>query len=210
MTQPDPGLAPTRATLHAVAELVLAGPQHRASNTIRLCVSPGGFRTVKEPDVRVVGGEVFAGDASCPMPGATARSIGTALGLDAGGPVDVYHDGSNAALDDELSWDDDAAARIVAAYELGDAALRMFAPDEQPVLWPEHFDVAIRVDEVNYGVSPGDGHVPVPYAYVGVDPVPDDPYWNAPFGRTRPVKEFRDVADLRDFFAEGRERLSDH
>ena len=190
-----------------MAELLLAGPQHRASNTVRLRVSPGGFRTSKEPDVRVVGAEVEYGGRRCSIAGATGRSIGAALDVDAGGPVDVYHDGSDATLDDLLSFDGDAAERIVAAYELGDAALRLFAPDEHPVLWPEHFDVGIRVADVNYGVSPGNGHVPVPYAYVGVDPVPDDSYWNAPFGRTQPMTAFADAAGLRAFFAEARDRF---
>ena len=35
--------APTRRSLHGVAELLLAGPQHRAHGTIRLRVTPGGF-----------------------------------------------------------------------------------------------------------------------------------------------------------------------
>ena len=209
MTEPDPALIDTRRALHAVAELLLAGPQHRASNTVRLRVSPGGFRTTKEPDVQVVGTEVVAGDHRSAIANATARSLGAALGLDAGGPVDVYHDGSAAALDDVLGLDADAAARLAAAYELGDAALRLFAPDEQPVLWPEHFDVAIRVDGVNYGVSPGDGYLPEPYAYVGIDPVPaGDDYWNAPFGRTELVRDFADPAALCGFFAAGRDRFA--
>ena len=208
MTDSDPALATTRRSLHAVAELLLAGPQHRASDTVRLRVSPGGFRTTKEPDVRVVGTEVAAADRRCAIADTTARSIGAALGLDAGGPVDVYHDGSNAALDDVLAVDAAAAARLAAAYELGDTALRLFAPDEQPVLWPEHFDVAIRVDGVNYGVSPGDDYLPEPYAYVGVDPVPADAYWNAPFGRTELVRDFADPAALSGFFAAARDRFA--
>ena len=38
---------------------------------------------------------------------------------------------------------------------------------QTPVLWPEHFDVGITLDKVNYGVSPGDDDIPEPYAYVG-------------------------------------------
>jgi hypothetical protein len=33
-------------------------------------------------------------------------------------------------------------------------ALRSFAPGLEPVLWPEHFDLGIKLDEVNFGVSP--------------------------------------------------------
>ena len=34
-------LVATRRSLHGVAELVIAGPQHRATGTIRLRVTPG-------------------------------------------------------------------------------------------------------------------------------------------------------------------------
>ena len=39
-------LSATRRSLHAVAEQLLAGPQHRAQGTIRLQVTPGGFGQV--------------------------------------------------------------------------------------------------------------------------------------------------------------------
>jgi hypothetical protein len=42
-------LATTRLSLHAVAELLVAGPQKREHDTIRLRVSPGGFSTIHEP-----------------------------------------------------------------------------------------------------------------------------------------------------------------
>jgi hypothetical protein len=77
------------------------------------------------------------------------------------------------------------------------------------VLWPEHFDVAIRVHDVNFGVSPGDGFCAEPYAYVGVASVPaDDKFWNAPFGAAVPLREFSDAPAVAGFFAAGRERAS--
>ncbi len=85
----------------------------------------------------------------------------------------------------------------------GDAALRAFAPESEPILWPEHFDVAITVDEVNYGVSPGDGHHGAPYAYVGPHQVPEGPFWNAPFGASRPVAELTDLSSVVAFFRDG-------
>jgi hypothetical protein len=51
------------------------------------------------------------------------------------------------------------------------------------VLWPEHFDIGISVDEVNYGVSPGDVHIPEPYAYVGPWHPRVGTFWNTGFGR---------------------------
>lgn len=205
----DSELVRTRLALHAVAELVLAGPQHRMCGDIRLRVSPGGFRTVAEPDLRVAGTDLVAGERRLPIPGSTARSLATAIGVEAGEPAGVYGEGSGASVDDKLVLDPAAASRIAGGYELGDAALRLFAPDEEPVVWPEHFDIGIRVDDINFGVSPGDGYLGEPYAYVGVDPIPADPYWNAPFGSSRPMTDFADAAALREFFADGRDRFAD-
>jgi len=71
---------------------------------------------------------------------------------------------------------------------LGADALVAFAPAETPVLWPEHFDVAIRVQDATFGVSPGDGFIEEPYAYVGVSrPPAGDAFWNAPFGAAVPL-----------------------
>jgi hypothetical protein len=69
------------------------------------------------------------------------------------------------------------------------------------VLWPEHFDLGVTLDEVNYGVSLGDGYLAEPYAYVGPWQPRTGPFWNAPFGAARPL---RDVPDVAGFFAEGR------
>ena len=203
----DPVLERTRHTLHAVAELVLAGPQHRANGDIRLRVSPGGFRTVAEPGLRVMGTDLVADDKHIPISGTTARSLAKAVNVTAGEPAGVYAEGSDLSVDAELLIDSAAAARIAGAYELGDAALRLLAPDDEPVLWPEHFDVGIRVGDINYGVSPGDAYLGEPYAYVGVDPVPADSFWNAPFGVTRPMTDFVDAGALRDFFSAGRTRF---
>ena len=96
---------------------------------------------------------------------------------------------------------------IMGALALGHDALTAFAPGESPVLWPEHFDVAIRVDDMNFGVSPGDSFCAEPYAYVGVSSVPaGDRFWNAPFGAAVPLGEFRDAPAVTAFFAGGRGR----
>ena len=203
----DVDLSRTRTALHAVAELLLAGPQYRASGTIKLRVAPSGFRTVAEPEVAVVGTDLVANGIAVPISGNSARELARSVNVVAGAALGVYQDGSGVGLDDELLIDDAAAAQLADVYSCGDAALRLLAPDVEPVLWPEHFDVGIRLDAVNYGISPGDDYLPEPYAYVGVDAVPvGDPYWNAPFGRVEPMTEFVEPATLRDFFAEARTR----
>jgi hypothetical protein len=67
----------------------------------------------------------------------------------------VYADGPDVAPDDQVVVDPDAGMVVLDAFARGDAAMRAFAPDQQPGLWPEHFDVGITLAEVNYGVSPG-------------------------------------------------------
>ena len=51
-------LAVTRRSLHGVAELILAGPQYRATGRLRLGVVPGGFATTLMPRLRVDGSGV--------------------------------------------------------------------------------------------------------------------------------------------------------
>jgi len=54
-------------------------------------------------------------------------------------------------------------------YALGQGVLSAFADKSasEVRLWPEHFDIAIEMGEVNYGFSPGDADHDEPYAYVG-------------------------------------------
>jgi hypothetical protein len=200
----DDGLERTRQALHAVAELVLAGPQYRTSGTIKLRVDDDGFATIAAPAVRVVGTSLVCADLRIPMSGETPRSLGAVIGVDVGGPAGLYGDGSGASVDDRLVLDPAAAAEITAAYALGVAAFGSIAPDIEPVLWPEHFDLGIRIEDINYGISPGDAYLTEPYAYVGVDPVPDGEFWNAPFGAARPVRAFAGADELCAFLVEAR------
>jgi hypothetical protein len=196
-------LSATRRSWHAVAELVLAGPQDRASHSIKLRVTPGGFATIKEPALRVERGFLVLGDDLLPLDGTTPAALGAATGAPAGAPVDRYHGGSGVAPDEVLSIDPVAVAVLAGSFGLGDAALRTFAPDATPVLWPEHFDVGITVDGVNYGVSPGDDFLGEPYAYVGPWQPRTGPFWNAPFGSARPVADLNTVDELVAYFTEG-------
>jgi hypothetical protein len=197
-----------RRSLHAVAELVLAGPQYRATGKLRLRVVPGGFATVLAPELRVVGdGVVGDGGAAVPIDGHTARAIGAELGVTAGGPEGAYADGAGVGPDETLTLDPGQSDVIMGGFARGHDALIAFAPAETPVLWPEHFDVAIRVQDANFGVSPGDGFIEEPYAYVGVSrPPAGDAFWNAPFGAAVPLSELPDSAAVTGFFAEGRRR----
>jgi hypothetical protein len=205
-----PGRLPTtRRAWHGVAELVLAGPQDRKSHTIRLRVTPGGFATIKDPALVVSHGDLVLGEVRVPLSGTTCAAIGALIGESAGAPVDRYEGGSGVDPDEVLELDPDALSVLAQGFDHGDAALRAFAPDQVPVLWPEHFDVGISVaaDEVNYGVSPGDSAVDEPYAYVGPWQPRTGPFWNQPFGAARPLTELPTVDAIVAFFEDGRALL---
>jgi hypothetical protein len=204
-------LAQTRRSWHGVAELVLAGPQYRRSGTIRLRVVPGGFATVREPDLRVDGTDLVAADRLS-LDGRTCADLAGAAGADVGVPEGLYHDHSGVAADEPLRVDAAAAAHLAACFAAGDAALRALAAaagaDATPVLWPEHFDLGVTLDEVNYGLSPGDGYLGEPYVYVGPWKARRGGFWNAPFGAARPARELPTVDALTEFFATGRDRAA--
>lgn len=192
-------LVATRRALHAVAESLIAGPQYREHGTIRLAVTDGGFGGIAAP-VRVRGTALVTPGGEWPLGGPLA-AVAAAAGIDAGPPDGLYSDTSGVGLDEPLELDADAAALIEAWFARGDAALRAFAPEVTPVLWPEHFDLGITLDEVNYGISAGDAGHPTPYAYVGPWTPRTGEFWNAPFGALRDAADLPDVAA---FFAEGR------
>jgi hypothetical protein len=196
----------TRRSLHALAELLLAGPQYVASEDVRLRATPGGFGTTKGLDARVDGVELVVEGARHPLTG-TYEQVAQRAGLEARSLSDVYSDGPAVRADDALSLDADAAASIADVFARGDAALRSMA-DEEPVLWPEHFDIGISLDEVNFGVSPGDSHVAEPYAYVGPWVRREGPFWNMSFGAIRPMRELPDVDSVAAFFREGAEHAA--
>jgi hypothetical protein len=196
----------TRGSLHAIAELLLAGPQYRRTGTIRLRVDADGFSTVSEPLTRYAEGAVTHVGVRVPIAGELSYAeLGKQLGVDAGAPEGLYHQGSGASVDQTPVLDRRAAADLVAALHRGDQALRRFAPDQTPVLWPEHFDVGITLDEVNYGVSLGDTYLDEPYMYVGPWKQRTGPFWNAPFGAAGPLAAT--VEDVAEFFAEGQRSL---
>ncbi|MBN9100991.1 MULTISPECIES: hypothetical protein [unclassified Pseudonocardia] len=196
-------LVATRRSLHAVAEHLLAGPQYRERGTIRLRASPGGLAQVQGP-VRVDGTDLVVGEHRVPLAG-TIAEVAAAAGLAAGVPEGLYGDHADWADGEELTVDPGAAGVLADWFDRGDAGLRAFAgASTEPVIWPEHFDLAVTVDEVNYGVSPGDTGHQEPYAYVGPWTLREGPFWNAAFGALRGAAELPDAAAVAAFFTAGR------
>jgi hypothetical protein len=208
-------LASTRESWHRVAEHVLAAGQFADAGTIRLRPCPGGFATVRGVAGRqlaVVGDELVVLDPDGGRRSARLTTIGAAAAF-AGVTAGLRGSYPPATPDDPdvpLAVDPDSARRLAAWYALGDAALRRFAEElgepQEPVLWPEHLDVGITLDEVNYGCSPGDATIPEPYVYVGPHggPPAGDDFWNAPFGAAATDERIRGVDDAVHFFAQGR------
>ena len=203
-----------RHVLHAVAEHLLAGPQWRHTGEIALTVTDGGFGTTTHPApgvhaLEVRGRHVLAepGGIQVPIAG-SVREMATAIGIEPGAPMELYREHATLSVDDALMPDDQALALVLEALIAGAQALQALSSAHDAILWPEHFDVGITIDEVNYGVSPGDSNHDLPYAYVGPWTPRTGPFWNEPFGASRPVGTLHDIAEILAFFEEGRGRAS--
>lgn len=203
----------TRTSLHGVAEHVLAAAARAATGSIRLYVRDGALST---PDLDADGsrlelreGRLLRRPTGPEVPlggtfGDLARGVGAELGLS----DPPYHLATHVEAADVVDVDQSATATLLEAWRTGDEALRRLDPASTPVLWPEHFDVGITRDAVNYGVSPGDGYEPWPYAYVGPhDPLAGD-FWNAPFGAARRLADLDGPDAVLAFFREGQARAS--
>jgi hypothetical protein len=196
-------LVRTRLALHGAAEMLVAGPQYRRTGKIGLRIQDGGFASTREPVVAVLGRQLVVAGRSFPLEG-TYRDVADAAGLTGAGPLrDVYTGSPSFSLDDEIAIDPHSQDKIAAAYELGNAALSTLVAGQAPILWPEHFDVAVSIDSVNYGVSPGDAGIPAPYAYVGPYVARRGDFWNAAFGSARLMNTFADLDALLGYFRDG-------
>jgi hypothetical protein len=163
---PD-GFGAAVTSLHRVAEEVVA-PARKPDNEIALEPTPGGFGTPEfewagsQHRIRVEGAELVRE--------VDGRQQRTPLEVD---PV--------------------AAEALADWYAFGAATLERLAAEagpedgaSSPILWPEHFDVAIELGSeaegrrATYGCSPGDEQHPEPYAYVGPwAPQAPGEIWNA-------------------------------
>jgi hypothetical protein len=215
------GIIHTREALHAVAEHVLAPARHRATGRIGLWVTPLGFGTPPFPGpngadrqilVRGVDLVVRDGDAEQVAPLTTIGDAAARIGIEPGASPEVYDPVTPLQPGAPLALDPSAAAEVAAWFALGNEALQQFRSSinhetSDIQLWPEHFDVALTADRVNFGASPGDADHPEPYLYVGPFDPQDGPFWNEPFGASMPRDRVPDVAAALDFLLEGRDQV---
>ena len=183
----------------------MAGTQHRHSDTVRLTAGDGRISTTKEPPISITEAGLLYGGATYPLTGSVA-DLAAAASLQAIRPDVEYHDVVPGTAQSMLTASPEALAQVLTVYTIGAKALQAFS-DEVAVLWPEHFDLAIRENAVNYGISPGDSYSDAPYVYVGPDEVGSDPFWNAPFGAVHLI-ELTDPAAVQktlEFLRRGRD-----
>jgi len=188
-----------------------------------LRVGPGGFTTPPFGDDRrtvgvdhvdlVVASAEGTRWAHLSTLGAAAQLAGVAPGA----PASVYTPATVCDPDAPLDIDPVSARAVAQWHALGDDALRRWAAVLDPAapahstLWPEHFDVAIEVDGVTYGASPGDDDIAEPYLYVGTpaDRRSSDRFWNAPFGAACSWEAISDAPDALRFFQSGHWHLKE-
>lgn len=187
----------TRASLHQVAEHVVAKARYIDDGRVELTAFAGGFATPLLTDgrrVRVEGLDVVIDDnsgsrrAGLTTVGAAAAFVGVAAGF----PTELYPPATPLHPNVTLHVDHHAASSFAVWTAFAAEVLGLFAPeiadaDPSPlVLWPEHFDQAFFTNEpdesrrANYGASPGDAGHPEPYLYVGPwSSVAKHEFWNA-------------------------------
>jgi hypothetical protein len=223
----------TRASLHAVAEHVVAAALFRTTKKIGLRATSGGFGTptfgADEQQVRVDGTTLVhaVGGRETRHALTTLRAAAEAIGIEPGAPP-VYTAQTQLDLDRPLDLDP-AAARVIGWwFELGAAALARLRADAESnpagadapsvaQLWPEHFDLATDLgaptSRANFGASPGDAEHSEPYLYVGPwGTKPSDAFWNEAFGASLLYATLREAEDAHAtalaFFRRGRELLA--
>jgi len=203
-------LVTTRQSLHGLAEWLLAGPQYARAGTIRLRVVDGGVET-KDGQVGLDAASLVVrssdGEVRYPLKG-TLQEVGAAAGIEPSVPGDLYSDHAPVGPDNEIDLDQSTAQLLFEWFERGRQGLVAFAPDAEPILWPEHFDLGISSDEVNYGISLGDATHAEPYAYIGPFAQRDGDFWNAPFGAVRSANDLPTAGAIGMFFAEGAKRAA--
>lgn len=218
-----PSYSVARESLHRLAEHVVSPARYAATGKIGLRQSMGGFATPPFGDtgrvISVDGNHLVVTDHSDSSQSrrtaiTTIAEAARFVGITPGAPAEVYRANTPLELDAPLTVDLDAVEVVAMWYELTGMALREFATSiaaDDPTeaqLWPEHFDLALSADRINYGGSPGDSYIDVPYLYVGPfegRPSTPDAFWNQPFGAAIGFDEIASIQDAFEFFRRGRQ-----
>jgi len=210
-------LVATRHSLHAVAEHLLAGDLHRRTGKIGLRVTPGGFG---QPEIlgpegrrrmRVDGSSlvVLSDDSERWHPLTTGAELAAFAGSELGPASGTYQPETAFDPTTQLDVDPGAADLLADWFDLVERSLEQVRRDHSTAgpsivqLWPEHFDVACVIGEVNLGGSPGDDDHPEPYLYVGPWAPRTGPFWNETWGASLTWREVSDVESAVEFMETG-------
>jgi hypothetical protein len=213
-----PTFIATRESLRRLACYVLAPARKAANGKIGLRFTHGGFgtpfywpkgsstdeqlRVVGAQLVRQQGGEAAVEDITTLE--AAAAFAGASLSDDPGVGSDLPGLGDPAA---PLAVDEAASGALGEWFGFAASILEQFRAEldaagetsSRVQLWPEHFDLGMNIEGVNFGCSPGDAGHPEPYVYVG----PWDrtglsgDYWSVPFGALLPYVDLLAARDQR-------------
>lgn len=210
-------LVNTRRALHVVVEHLLATDLASRSGRIGLRALPNGFgqpelvagqerRRLRIDGDRLV---LLTGDAEQWFDLSTPATLAVATGSHLGAPEEIYTPETVLVPDATLEVDPVAALQIAEWFRLvGDAleVVRSAHAADRPTivqLWPEHFDLACSLNEVNLGGSPGDDTHPEPYLYVGPWEQRPGDFWNEPWGASLGWRSVPDVATAVEFLERG-------
>ncbi|MEY2426975.1 MAG: hypothetical protein QOI61_2547 [Actinomycetota bacterium] len=163
----------------------MAKASFAAIGKIGLRPHPGGFRTQDE-QLAVAGGFLNGVEIN----GKTLRELGAI-------ELDLPYKALTRLDDRPLVVDPKACSELGDFYTFVAEALP--SPGQ---IWPEHFDLAIDIDEVNYGGSPGDTTYLEPYLYVGPWDRSDASSFDDPWGWTLHYRDVRDLDHAKAFFRE--------
>jgi hypothetical protein len=208
------GTADTRESLRRLAVYVLAAARKAVNGKIGLRYTQGGFGTPffgGDEQLRVVGSQLVhqQGDGAraeeITTLEAAAAFAGVELSDDPGVGADLPGLGDTGAA---LSLDRAAAGGLGQWFGFAASVLEQFRAElragkagcSRIQLWPEHFDLGMNTEGVNFGCSPGDAEHPEPYVYVGPWKREglDGEFWNASFGALLAYADLLSVGDQRD------------
>ena len=222
----------TRRSLHTLAEHVVTPARYHVNGKIGLRQTFRGFGTPFFGDsrqIRVEASELVidSGASEERRPITTLAEAGNFVGVEPGGPDDVYRCTTPRDPNIVLPIDEHASGCIADWFGFAASVLEELRAEategEAPSrvqLWPEHFDIALEMGDesaakrAGYGASPGDEVHNEPYLYV----VPwvlvtDEVWWNdthfngARLDYTEVLKHPDQRACALEFFRKRRDRL---
>ena len=156
----------TREAWRALACYVVGPWRHARDGHIWLRATGDGFATPALDDGSrlLVRGDQLVLEPDRTSAITTVRAAAEFAGLELSAHPPVGTDLPRFDPDRLLEIDPESASTTAEWWALGAEVLATMG---EPRLWPEHFDIAITVDGVNIGFSPGDGDHDEPYVYVG-------------------------------------------